>query len=71
MTPIISGSVLIATGILAMFGSALNWWVVTRPGKLINRVLGDTTARVIYFGIGIFTFVKGIELAIGARWLPF
>jgi hypothetical protein len=71
MSPVIAGLILIVAGILVMLGSAMNWWIITRPGKLINRLLGDSTARVIYFGIGIFTFVKGIELAIGVHWLPF
>ena len=44
---------------------------MTHPGKLFNRLFGDTIARVIYFGVGILLFVKGIELAIGADWLPF
>jgi hypothetical protein len=71
MSTTITGLILIVLGVLVMIGSAMNWWIVTRPEKLINRLLGDTTARVIYFGIGVFTFVKGIELAIGVRWLPF
>jgi len=66
-----AGLVLTVAGILAMLGSALNWRIVTHSGKLFNRLLGDKIARVIYFGVGIFIFVKGIELAIGAHWLPF
>lgn len=54
-----------------MLGSALNWRIVTHSGKLFNRLLGDRIARVIYFGVGIFVFVKGIELLIGAHWLTF
>jgi Na+/H+ antiporter NhaD/arsenite permease-like protein len=66
-----TGLILIACGVLAMLGSALNWRIVTHSGKLFNRLFGDKTARVIYFGVGIFVFVKGIELTIGAHWLPF
>jgi Na+/H+ antiporter NhaD/arsenite permease-like protein len=62
-----SGFVLIALGVLVMLGAAMNWRIVNRSGKLINRLLGDTVARVIYFGVGIFVFVKGIELTIGAH----
>jgi hypothetical protein len=62
---------LIVVGSLVMLGSALNWWIVTRPEKLLNRLLGDNVARMLYFGIGAFSFTKGIELATGARWLPF
>ncbi len=66
-----TGFVLILCGILAMLGSALNWRIVTHPGKLLNRLFGDKIARIVYFGVGIFIFVMGIELAIGAHWLPF
>jgi hypothetical protein len=34
-------------------------------------ILGDKIARVIYFAVGTFVFIKGIELLIGAHWLPF
>jgi len=71
MSSTVSGFVLIAIGVLAMLGAAMNWSIVSRSGKLINRLLGDTVARVIYFGVGVLVFVKGIELAIGAHLLPF
>ena len=71
MSPTVSGYILSAIGVLAMLGAALNWRLVTRSGKLLNRLLGDTIARIIYFGVGVVLFVKGIELAIGANWLPF
>ena len=58
-------------GVFAMLGAALNWRIVTHSGKLFNMILGDRVARVIYFGVGIFVFVKGVELIIGAKWLPF
>jgi hypothetical protein len=66
-----TGFVLTVFGVLAMLGSALNWRIVTHSGKLFNRLLGDRIARVIYFGVGVIVFIKGIELVIGARWLPF
>ena len=65
------GLVVIASGALAMLGAALNWSIVTRSGKLFNRVFGDTIARVIYFAVGVLLFIKGIEMLIGAHWLPF
>jgi uncharacterized membrane protein YidH (DUF202 family) len=71
MSLTVTGLILIVTGILAMLGSALNWRIVTHSGKLFNMLLGDKIARVIYFGVGLFVFIKGIELAIGASWLPF
>jgi uncharacterized membrane protein YidH (DUF202 family) len=71
MSSTVAGLILIVAGILAMLGSALNWRIVTHSGKLFNMLLGDKVARVIYFGVGVFIFIKGIELAIGANWLPF
>jgi len=71
MDTLAPGWILIVVGILSMLGAALNWRFVTRSGKLLNIVLGDTVARVIYFGVGIFVFIKGIEILIGAHWLPF
>jgi uncharacterized membrane protein YidH (DUF202 family) len=71
MSTTTSGIVLAVFGVLAMLGSALNWRIVTHSGKLFNRLLGDRIARIIYFGVGLLVFIKGIELAIGADWLPF
>lgn len=71
MSTTTTGIVLGVFGVLAMLGSALNWRVVTHSGKLFNMILGDKVARIIYFGVGLLVFIKGIELAIGARWLPF
>ena len=65
------GLILVLVGVLAMLGAALNWRIVTRSGKLFNVLFGDTVARVIYFLVGIFVFVKGIEIMTGAHWLPF
>jgi hypothetical protein len=59
---------MIAIGVLVMLGAALNWRFVTRPRKLFNLLLGDTAARVIYFVAGIFLFIMGIEVLIGANW---
>jgi hypothetical protein len=71
MSTTFTGLVLILCGVLAMLGSALNWRIVTHSGKLFNMLLGDRIARIVYFGVGVLVFMKGIELAIGARWLPF
>ncbi|MBL8102952.1 MAG: hypothetical protein JNM02_10510 [Anaerolineales bacterium] len=68
MDTLAPGFLLIVFGVLTMLGSALNWRFVTRSGKLFNMVFGDTVARIIYFGVGIFLFVKGIEFLIGANW---
>ncbi len=71
MSSTVVGLILIVCGVFAMLGAALNWRIVTHSGKLFNMILGDKIARVIYFGVGIFVFVKGVELTIGAHWLPF
>lgn len=63
-----TGLIFVAIGILIMVGAALSWGIVTRPGKLLNRIFGDTVARIIYFVAGIFLFVVGIGRLIGANW---
>ena len=63
-----TGLLLIAMGVLIMVGAVLNWGIVTRPGKLFNRIFGDAAARVIYFVAGIFLFFVGIGRMIGANW---
>lgn len=69
MDSMIAGLILIAVGAVAMLGAVLNWRIVTRSGKLLNLALGDTIARVVYFGVGVFLFLKGIEITIGADWI--
>lgn len=66
--PTVVGLLFVAIGVLTMVGSALNLGVVSRPGKLFNRIFGDTVARIIYFVAGIFLFVVGIGRLIGANW---
>ena len=68
MDTLAPGLILIVFGVLTMLGSVLNWRFVTHSGKLFNMIFGDTVVRVIYFGVGIFLFVKGIEFLIGANW---
>jgi hypothetical protein len=69
MNPMITGLIFVAMGVLIMIGAALNWGIVSRPGKLLNRIFGDMVARVIYFVAGIFLFAVGIGRLIGANWL--
>ena len=69
MSKMFPGLVLIVAGLLATLGAAFNWSLVTRSGKLINRLLGDRAARVVYFLVGIFLFVLGVGTLIGADWL--
>jgi hypothetical protein len=70
MTSTIVGLIMIASGVFAMLGSALNWRIVTGSEKLLNMLLGDTVARVIYFLTGVILFVLGIGELIDADWLP-
>ena len=67
--PTVVGSLLVVIGVLTLVGAALNWGIVSRPGKLFNRIFGDTVARIIYFVAGIFLFAVGIGRLIGANWL--
>jgi hypothetical protein len=71
MTTTATGLLLIIIGVLVMLGTALNWRIVTGSGNLLNLLLGDTVARVIYFLTGMIIFVLGIGQLIGADWLPF
>ena len=67
--PAVIGLLFIAIGVLIMIGAALNWRIVSHSGKLLNRILGDTAARFVYFAVGIFLFVVGVGRLIGADWL--
>jgi uncharacterized membrane protein YuzA (DUF378 family) len=66
--PFVTGLIFVGMGILIMIGAALNWGIVSRPGKLLNRIFGDLVARIIYFISGIFLFAVGLERLIGANW---
>jgi uncharacterized membrane protein YuzA (DUF378 family) len=68
MNSTITGFALIAVGALTMIGAALNWGIVSRRGKLLNRLLGDSAARVVYFVGGIFVFLMGIGKVVGMDW---
>lgn len=68
MNSTLTGLLFVAIGVLIMVGAALDWGIVSRPGKLLNRVFGDTVARIVYFVAGIFLFVVGIGRLIGADW---
>lgn len=63
-----TGLIIAGIGVLTMVGAALDWGIVSRPGKLLNRLLGDTAARIIYFIAGILLFIVGVGRLIGADW---
>lgn len=52
-----------------MIGTALNWRIVTHPGKLLNILFGDWIARIIYFILGICLAILGIGQLFGKNWL--
>lgn len=66
--PLVIGLLLLAIGVLTMVGAALNWRIVSHSGKILNRILGDVVARIVYFVAGIFLFIVGIGRLIGANW---
>ena len=65
MNSSITGYLMIVLGVLVMLGSALNWKVVSRSGKLLNMLLGDTVARVVYFIVGLLFVFLGINQLTG------
>ncbi|HSG41652.1 MAG TPA: hypothetical protein VLA72_00725, partial [Anaerolineales bacterium] len=56
---------MIVLGILVMLGSALNWRVISRSGKLLNMLLGDTVARIVYFIVGLIFVYLGLNQLTG------
>lgn len=67
--PIASGLVLMGLGLLILIGAALNWRIITRSGKLFNRLLGDTGARVLYGLAGVVFIILGITQLVGINLL--
>ncbi len=69
MSNIAAGVLLILVGLLSILGAALNWGIIMRPGKLLNRLLGEKAVRPIYVVIGIALVILGIGRLIGVHWL--
>ena len=69
MSETTAGLILALVGVFAMVGSAMNWRLVTRPGKLFNMIFGDRIARIIAFLVGLYIFVLGIGQILGLNWL--
>jgi len=67
MSDTTSGIVLILLGLMSVIGSILNWRFVTRSGKLLNLLLGDTVARIIYVVIGVVVTLLGIAILTGLQ----
>lgn len=68
MNSTVTGYLMIVLGILVMLGSALNWRIITRSGKMLNMLMGDKIARVVYFLLGIFFLLLGINQLTGLDW---
>ena len=54
------GIVLVAIGLIAILGAALNWRIVSHSGRILNRLLGDIPARAIYAAVGLTLIVLGV-----------
>lgn len=63
------GLIMAVIGVLIMVGAALNWRVVTHPGKLLNMIFGDKIARIIAFLVGLYIFVLSISEILGLNWI--
>ena len=61
---------MIASGIFAILGTSMNRMIAMGSGKLLNMLLGDTRAHVIYFLTGVILFVLGVGEFIAASWMP-
>ncbi|MGD8405703.1 MAG: hypothetical protein PVJ21_18735 [Anaerolineales bacterium] len=59
MNDTLVGLVVVAIGVVAFVGAALNWRIVSHSGKLLNRIFGDSIARAIYAAVGLVLVVLG------------
>ena len=64
----ITGYLMIFLGILVMLGSAMDWRIISRSGKLLNMLLGDNVARIVYFVVGIIFLLIGLNRLTGLDW---
>jgi len=65
MDSTITGYLMLVLGIIVMLGSAMNWRIISRSGKLLNMLLGDTVARIVYFVVGIVFVFLGLNQLTG------
>ena len=63
--PVVIGSVMIAIGVVAIIGAALDWRIVSHSGKLLNRIFGDKVARAVYAAVGFVLIILGAGRFIG------
>jgi hypothetical protein len=57
--------IMLAIGVVALLGAALNWRIVSHSGRILNRLLGDTVARAVYGTVGLVLIVLGGMRLIG------
>jgi hypothetical protein len=69
MSDKLPGLILFVVGLLSIIGAALNWRIITRPGKLFNILFGDRIARIIYMLVSLFLLVLGLGQIFGLNWL--
>ena len=69
MNDMVLGIILVLIGLLALIGAALNWSIVSRSSKLLNLLLGDTIARIIYGVVGFLLILLGVARMAGINLL--
>ena len=57
---VVPGLILVAIGVVTIIGATLDWRIVNRSGKLLNRIFGDMVARAIYGAVGTVLIVLRI-----------
>lgn len=62
---ILTGIFSILIGILCAAGAWLKWSIVMNPAKLLPRLLGEKTSRIVYVIIGLVLIGIGIGLING------
>jgi small neutral amino acid transporter SnatA (MarC family) len=60
-----AGVFAIIIGLLCIAGAWLRWAIVMNPAKLLPRILGEKTARIVYIVIGLVLIGIGIGLITG------
>ena len=57
---VVPGLILVAIGVVTIICATLDWRIVNRSGKLLNRIFGDMVARAIYGAVGTVLIVLRI-----------
>jgi small neutral amino acid transporter SnatA (MarC family) len=62
---VLTGIFGILIGLLCVAGAWLKWSIIMNPAKLLPRILGEKTARIVYVVIGLVLIGIGIGLIYG------